>query len=350
MSEPSRSFPDDPFQMRSTLTGEMAAAFANIALSHVTREFPCKMDHILTGPADIASPRALHPAFYGSFDWHSCVHGFWLLAKILRLFPELLQASKIRSLFDEQLTSAKLAGELSYLERPSQNNFERPFGWAWLLMLTTEFARHTTPEAKIWYSRLQPLSRLLAQRFQKYISKLPFPIRAGTHPNTAFAAALVIEYAEVCGEPELLAAVQTRIKEFFGSDVNCQALEPNGNDFHSPLLIEMECMRRVLDQPDFLAWVERFLPRLAEGEPRILMEPVAVIDQSDQQIVHLDGLNLSRAWCWRNFAAALPHNDVRRKIALEAAEAHILASLPHVTGDYMVEHWLATYAMLALTA
>jgi hypothetical protein len=337
-------------QMRSKLSRELAASFANIALAHVTREYPGKMDHILTGPADIANPRALHPAFYGSFDWHSCVHGFWLLAKILRLFPDLPQAVKIHSLLDEHLTPDKIAGELSYLERPSQENFERPYGWAWLLMLAGELARHTTADAKIWHDHLQPLARLLAGRFRGYLSKLPFPIRAGTHPNTAFAAVLAIEYAEVCNEADLLAVLRTRMREFFAADVNCQALEPNGNDFHSPLLVEMECMRRALDGPDFLTWVGRFLPRVAEREPRILFEPVAVVDHSDPQIVHLDGLNFSRAWCWRALAAALPNGDVRRKIALDAAEAHVLASLPHITSDYMGEHWLATYAMLALTA
>jgi Protein of unknown function (DUF2891) len=332
------------------LTRELSVAFANIALAHVTREYPGKMDHVLTGPADVKSPRSLHPTFYGSFDWHSCVHGFWLLAKILRLFPDLPQAPKISALFDEHLVPAKIAGELSYLEQPLQDNFERPYGWAWLLMLASELVQHTTAEAKVWYDHLQPLSQVLAQRFKTYLPKLPFPIRGGTHPNTAFAAVLAIEYAEVCGDAELLGIVRTRMKQFFGSDANCQALEPNGNDFHSPLLIEMECMRRALDGSDFLAWVGRFLPQLAEREPRILFEPVAVIDRSDQQIVHLDGLNFSRAWCWRTFADALPNSDVRRKIALDAAEAHILASLPHITGDYMGEHWLATYATLAFTA
>src|SRR5947208_3670692 len=155
--------------MHSKLNRELAASFANIALAHVTREYPGKMDHILTGPADTASPRALHPAFYGSFDWHSCVHGFWLLAKILRLFPNLSQAAKIRDLFDEHLTPDKIAGELSYLERPSQENFERPYGWAWLLMLAGELVRHTTADAKNWYAHLQPLSRLLARRFRTYL-------------------------------------------------------------------------------------------------------------------------------------------------------------------------------------
>jgi hypothetical protein len=336
--------------MHSKLTRELAATFANVALAHVTREYPAKMDHILTGPEDIAGPRAFHRVFYGSFDWHSCVHGFWLLARIMRLFSDLPDALKIRALFDEHLTQSKVKSELSYLHRPSQQNFERPYGWAWLLMLASELALHKNGKSRDWYNQLQPLSELLAQRFINYLSKLPFPIRAGTHPNTAFAAALAIEYAEVCGDDELLVRVRSRMKEFFASDVDCQALEPNGNEFHSPLLIEMECMRRVLDRVEFCDWVERFLPQLKERKPRVLFEPVKGIDQSDPQTVHLHGLNFSRAWCWRKFAAALPSGDIRREIALDAAEAHVRASLPHLTGDYMGEHWLATYAMLALSA
>jgi hypothetical protein len=338
--------------MRSQLNRDMAASFASIVLAHVTREYPGKMDHVLTGPADVQGPRALHPVFYGSYDWHSCVHGFWLLAKILRLFPDVPQAPNIHALFDEHMTPERVGGELRYLDKPLQDNFERPYGWAWLLMLSSELARHTTAHAhaKVWHDHLQPLAQVLGQRLRAYMPKLPFPIRGGTHPNTAFAAILAIEYAEVCDDPELLDVVRSRMKEFFGSDADCQALEPNGNDFHSPLLIEMECMRRVLPRPEFLSWVGRFLPRLGDREPRILFEPVAVIDRSDQQIVHLDGLNFSRAWCWRAFAAALPDGDTRRKIALDAAEAHIAVSLPHITADYMGEHWLATYATLALTA
>jgi hypothetical protein len=334
----------------SKLTRELAATFANVALAHVTREYPGKLDHILTGPSDIAGPRMLHPVFYGSFDWHSCVHGFWLLAKVLRLYCDLPAALKIHALFDEHLTQTKVDCELSYLQRPLQQNFERPYGWAWLLMLASELAQHKTVENKLWHDQLAPLSRFLAHRLGSYLSHLPFPIRAGTHPNTAFAAALAIEYAEVCGDNDLLVRVRARMKEFFGSDINCQALEPSGNDFHSPVLIEMECVRRALDPADFLEWVERFLPRLEERQPRTLFEPVKGIDQSDPQTVHLHGLNFSRAWCWRRFAAALPSGDMRREFALDAAEAHILASLPHITGDYMGEHWLATYAMLALSA
>ena len=336
--------------MRSEMTRELAANFANIALSHVTREYPGKMDHVLTGPSDIQNPRALHPMFHGSFDWHSCVHGFWLLAKILRLFPDVSQSAKIRALFNAQLTAENVAGELSYLERPMQGNFERPYGWAWLLMLASELAQHTTVESKNWFNLLRPLSDVFAERFKTYLPKLPFPIRGGTHPNTAFAAAFAIEYAHVCSDAELLNVVRTRVKEFFGSDKDCQAFEPSGNEFHSPILIEMECMRRALSQPEFLDWLDRFLPKLVEREPQVLFRPVSVSDYADQQLVHLAGLNLSRAWCWRMLAMSLQAGDARRKLALDSAESHIKCSLPNISVDYMGEHWLATYAMLALTA
>ena len=336
--------------MRSEMTRELAAVFANIALSHVTREYPAKMDHVLTGPLDIQSPRALHPMFYGSFDWHSCVHGFWLLAKIFRLFPDLPQSAKIRSLFNAQLTAENVAREQNYLERPMQGNFERPYGWAWLLMLASELAQHATAESKNWYNLVRPLSQVFAGRFKIYLAKLPYPIRAGTHPNTAFAAAFAIEYAQVCGDIELLEIVCAQVQKFYGSDTDCRAFEPGGNEFHSPILIEIECMRRALSQSDFMDWLDRFLPKLAEREPQVLFEPVAVSDHADPQIVHLEGLNFSRAWCWRMLAKSLSAGDARRKFALESAEAHIRHSLPHITADYMGEHWLATYAMLALTA
>jgi Protein of unknown function (DUF2891) len=336
--------------MQQRLTSELAASFANIALSHITREYPGKMDHVLTGPSDLQSPRALHPAFYGSFDWHSCVHGFWLLARILRLFPDLPQTAQITDLFERQLSAANIAVELAYLARPMQENFERPYGWAWLLMLASELQRHGSAEAERWQQNLQPLTEELAERLQRYFSKLPYPIRAGTHPNTAFAAALAIEYARVRGDEPMLSLLRTRARSFFASDIDVSPLEPSANDFHSPVLIEMECMRRGLDRAEFLAWVGRFLPRLAERRPHVLFEPVVVADHADAQIGHLDGLNFSRAWCWRGFANILPDADPRAAIAQETADAHIRQSLPHLRDDYAGEHWLATYAMLALTA
>ncbi|MGH6672039.1 MAG: DUF2891 domain-containing protein [Xanthobacteraceae bacterium] len=336
--------------MGHRLTRDLAAMFADIALSHVAREYPAKMDHVLAGPHDLRTPSALHPAFHGSFDWHSCVHGFWLLARILRSFPELPQSARIRQLFERQLTADNLAAELDYIRHPMHDNFERPYGWAWLLMLASELRRHDTAEAKQWCENLKLLRRELSRRFERYFSRLPYPIRAGTHHNSAFAGVLAIEYAEVCGDASLLALVRDKVVTFFAADANCRPFEPSGNDFHSSVLIEMECMRRALDRPAFLAWLDRFLPELAARQPDVLFEPVAVFDHADAQFGHLDGLNFSRAWCWRGLASVLPREDPRVHIALANADAHIDQSLPHLKDDYAGEHWLATYAMLALAA
>jgi len=336
--------------MGQQLTGNLAATFADIALAHVTREYPGKMDHVLTGPQDVQTPGALHPAFHGSFDWHSCVHGFWLLARLLRSFPELPQCGQIRGLFERQLSATRLAAELDYFHRPMQENFERPYGWVWLLMLAAELRRHDSAEARQWLDNLTPLSRELSLRLGRYFSRLPYPIRAGTHPNSAFAAALAIEYSEICGDEALRTLVRARAAAFFAADTDCRPLEPSGNDFHSPALIEMECMRRALDRSAFLAWLDRFLPDMAVRRPGVLFDPVAVADHADPQIGHLDGLNFSRAWCWRSLAGALPPGDPRARLALASADAHIAQSLPHLRDDYAGEHWLATYALLALTA
>jgi hypothetical protein len=336
--------------MRSELTRELAAHFATIALSHVTREYPAKMDHVLTGPADVAGPRVFHPAFHGSFDWHSCVHGFWLLAKILRMFPTLPGCKKIKPLFNAKLTPENIAAEIAYLNRPMQQNFERPYGWAWLLMLASELARHQTEEAHLWKDAVWPMAQGLAGRLSVYLSKLPFPIRAGTHANTAFAVVLGMDFAEASQDAELAGVLRSRARQFFGNDRDFQAQEPSGNDFHSPILIEAECMRRVLPTGEFAPWLERFLPRLGKQEPGVLFDAVEMSDSSDPQLVHLDGLNFSRAWCWRMLAGSFASNDPRRALAEAAAEKHIAQSVPNIAKDYMGEHWLATYAMLALTS
>ena len=342
--------PNTKNHMQSSMTADLASRFVKIALSHATREFPAKMDHILTGPTDIQGPRAFHPMFYGSFDWHSCVHTFWLMAKILRLFPNVPQATTICALFDEHLTNANAAAEMNYFKRPMQDNFERPYGWAWLLMLASELEQHGIGKSQVWRNSLRPFTQFVAAKFKDYVLKLPYPIRAGTHPNTAFVAALAIEYAQVVGDAELQNAVCARMQVFFDSDADSRAFEPSGNEFHSPILIEVECMRRVLEQAEFLAWLDRFLPHLAQRDPKVLFKPVPVRDHADPQIVHLDGLNFSRAWCWRSLAQSLPAGDSRRELVLESAEDHIAQSLPHLNADYMAEHWLTTYALLALTA
>jgi len=332
----------------AALTPDLAGRFARIALGHVEREYPNKLDHVMGGPEDALGPRALHPIFFGSFDWHSCVHGYWLLARVVRLYPKGDAADEAAALFDRRLTPAAVAAELAYLQRPLSRGFERPYGWAWLLMLQAELERLGGERG--WAQTLRPLSAAFAERLRTFLPKPAYPVRTGTHNSTAFALALASEYAAGCADAALLEAIRSRSVEWFADDADCQAWEPSGEDFLSPALMEAELMRRILPPTDFLAWLGRFLPRLERSEPATLFAPAVVTDPSDGKLAHLDGVNLSRAWCWRGLAGALPDGDPRRGPMLTAAEQHVEASLPAVAGDYMGEHWLASFALLALTA
>jgi Protein of unknown function (DUF2891) len=333
---------------RRELSPEMASRFAKVALSHMTREYPNALQHILNGPADIRSPRELHPIFFGSLDWHSCVHGYWLLATALRIYPENPEARETRDLFEAQLTPNKVRGELEYLAQPLHGTFERPYGWAWLLMLAAELNCHSGADGRRWRETLLPLTNAFVTRFAEFLPKATYPTRVGTHFNSAFALILALEYAEVCRDDTLRGLIANKANEWYRRDEDSQAWEPAGDDFLSSTLVEAECMRRVLDRADFEKWFNAFLPRIGESEPRTLFEPATVSDRSDAKIAHLDGLNLSRAWCWRSLATVWSEGDPRRDIALDAVRLHLDASLRHVTGDYMGEHWLATFAMLAL--
>lgn len=334
----------------AAFTPDIAARFADIALGHVTREYPHKADHVMDGPGDVYTPRAVHPVFYGSFDWHSCVHGYWLLATVRRHHPGLPQAARIAALFDQHLTADKVAAECAYLERPSSAGFERPYGWAWLLMLAAELHRDTSPEGQRWRAALAPLTAAFVARFTAFLPKLTYAIRAGVHSNTAFALALAAEYADTVGDADLRALLAARAHDWFGADTDAAAWEPSGDDFLSGTLVEALAMRRLSTPEDFTAWFTRFLPRLDQGRPASLLTPAHVSDRSDGKIAHLDGLNLSRAWCWRQLSASLPPNDPRRPLITAAAARHLDAAIPHVTGDYMGEHWLATFALLAFLA
>ena len=330
------------------LDAATTSSFARVALAHVTREYPNKLDHVLTRRSDARTPRELHPVFYGSFDWHSCVHGYWLLATLVRLAPEIGEANRIEALFDEHLTAAKVRREMKYLSRPSARTFERPYGWAWLLMLAAELARHETKRAQRWNVALAPLAKVFADRFLAFLPKATYPTRVGTHFNSAFAITLALEYADVAGHAKLRSALVGKAREWYSNDRDCQAWEPGGDDFLSSALIEAACMQRVLGAGEFAGWLDTFLPRLERRQPATLFMPATVSDRSDAKIAHLDGLNLSRAWCWRLLATSWPANDPRHAVAIEAAAVHLGASLPHVTGDYMGEHWLATFALLAV--
>jgi hypothetical protein len=329
-----------------SLTRDHASALARIALGHVERAYPNKLDHVLAGPEDVAGPRALHPIFYGSFDWHSCVHGYWTLARVLRLQPDVDGAGGITALFGRAFTADKVEGERAYLDRPASAGFERPYGWAWLLKLQAELLAHDAP----WATTLQPLASAFAARFLAYLPKADYPIRAGTHTNTAFALRLVADYAEAAADEALLAVIMAKARGWYGEDRDARAWEPSGEDFLSPVLMEAACMARVLPNGVFLPWLDAFLPRLMLGEPAALFTPAQVSDRTDGRIAHLDGLNLSRAWCWRELARALPAGDARADLAAASADHHLAAGLPHLETDYMGEHWLASFALLALTA
>ena len=336
--------------MTAQLTPEIASRFARVAMGHVTREYPNKMDHVMTGADDVRGPRDLHPIFFGSFDWHSCVHGHWLLARLYRRFPDLPEAKEIRALLDAQFTPEKVAGEVAYLATPGSRGFERPYGWAWALMLQGEVARHKTDEGTRWAGNLKPLGDAFAKRFEDFLPVSTYPVRVGVHSNTAFALLLVLDYAEAVGDRDLAALCRGKARDWYGRDRDCQAWEPSQDEFLSPALIEAACMRRVLSGEEFSHWFAEFLPNAAHGAPATLFEPAAVSDRTDGKIAHLDGLNLSRAWCWRLIVGGLPPNDPLCVRAEDAIARHLESALAHIAGDYMGEHWLASFAALALDA
>jgi hypothetical protein len=329
-----------------SLTAGQAAAFARIALGHVEREYPHKLDHVMDGPGDVRDPHVLHPVFHGSFDWHSCVHGHWTLARVLRLEPGLALADDIAALFDRAFTPSKVEAERAYLDRPSSRTFERPYGWAWLLKLQAELLALPEPP---WARTLQPLADAFAERLMAHLPKADYPVRAGTHANTAFALRLAADYAEATSDSQLLDILRSKALAWYGADRDAQAWEPSGEDFLSPTLMEAACLARLLPAARFDAWFDGFLPRLARGEPDALFVPARVSDRTDGRIAHLDGLNLSRAWCWRELAATLSAGHPYTERCLAAADTHLAAALPQVEGDYMGEHWLASFALLALS-
>jgi hypothetical protein len=336
----------------ASLDTEQGSRFAELALRGICREYPNKLDHVINGEADLRAPRQLHPAFYGCFDWHSAVHGHWLLVRLLRVLPDLPQAHDIRAALASNLAAGNLLAEKAYLDQPNRRSFERTYGWAWLLKLAEELHAWDDPQGTEWSRALQPLAECFVERYLDFLPKQTYPIRAGTHPNTAFGLAFALDYARAVAHHELERLVVERSRRYFLADADCPAAwEPGGSDFLSPCLVEADLMRRVLPSGEFQGWLARFLPGLPLGEPANLFHPALVADRTDPQIVHLDGLNLSRAWCMRNVAAALPTESPARKMLTEAAGRHQQASLPHIaSGDYMGEHWLASFAVYLLSS
>jgi hypothetical protein len=333
------------------LTRERASGFARLAIRGITQEYPNKPEHVMGGPADVKNPRALHPAFYGSYDWHSSVHGHWMLARLLRLFPDLPEAARIRSTLKDHLTAEKLKVEADYFARKDSKSFERPYGWAWLLKLAEELHGWDDPDAREWSRSLRPLADAIVARYLEFFPKQTYPIRTGVHPNTAFGLAFAHDYARAMGDTRLQALVEERARAYFIADDDAPARwEPSGADFFSPSLMEADLMRRVLPSGEFRDWFARFLPRGVRGEPKSLFAPATVTDRTDPQLVHLDGLNLSRAWCMRGIATALPAGDAARAALIASAARHAESALGHVaSGDYAGEHWLASFAVYLIT-
>jgi len=329
----------------STLTEAQADRFAALALSCVGREYPNKLDHVMNGAGEVQSPKALHPAFYGCFDWHSSVHGHWMLVKLLREHPGMARAGEIRAALDEHLTPGCIALEAAYLGQDNRRSFERTYGWAWLLKLAAELRTWQDPDAVRWAAALQPLADELTRRFMVFLPKQTYPIRTGVHPNTAFSLELALDYARAAGDRRLEARILERAKVWFGRDRGGPlAWEPGGEDFLSPCLEEAALMARLLPAPAFRRWLDGFLPGLPKG-----LVPAVVSDRTDPKIVHLDGLNLSRARALRRIAQALGTGDPRSAAFLRSAERHAQASLPHLaSGSYEGEHWLATFAVRML--
>ncbi len=330
-----------------TLTPAQASRWARLGLDNVQREFPHLLQHMLNGPEDARPPRALHPAFYGSYDWHSCVHQHWMLVRLIRVFPDLPERPEMAAVLSRHLTKANLEAEAAYFGAANRGLFERPYGWAWLLKLDQELRSHYPVLA----ANLAPLVHVIREGFMAYFPTLTHPIRSGVHSNTAFAMAFALGWARATDDQDLKLLCTSRAASWFGHDRDYPGhLEPGGEDFISPALIEAGLMARILPQPVFVNWFDKFLPRLAEGEPRSLLVPAPVSNPADPKIGHLIGLNLNRAWVWRRLAGILPAGDPRIPVMQEAAQLHYAAALPLLSeDDYHRAHWLASFAVYALT-
>jgi hypothetical protein len=332
------------------LDAAAAGRFARLALSCVHKEYPNKIAHVLGGDADVQPPRELTPVFFGCFDWHSAVHGHWLLARLARIYPDAEFAGAARAALAISITETKVAAEAVYLRGDGRVSFERPYGLAWLLQLSAELRSWRDPDAQRWATTLEPLEREAAARIRAWLPKLRYPIRVGEHSQTAFAFGLIRDWALVAGDTAMRDLIDERSRSYYLADVDCRLeYEPSGEDFLSPCLAEADLMRRMLLPGEFAAWLTRFLPGIPHDATGRWLEPGIVTDRSDPKLAHIDGLNLSRAWMLRGILSSLPAADPRRA-ALEGAVArHAEAALPAVTGEhYEGGHWLGSFAVYLL--
>lgn len=332
---------------KARLTREGASHFAGLALSCLEQEYPNKLNQTLANESQLGSPRELHPAFYGCYDWHSSVHGCWMLVRLMRKFPGLPEEAEIRRLLNRLLSRRNLREEAEYMERESKS-WERMYGWGWLLKLYEETDGWRDPDARDWANALEPLVAVIVGRLEAFLPNQAIPVRTGVHPNTAFGMAFALDYAWHAGDRKLEKLLVERAKTYYHADTGWPARwEPSGEDFLSPGLIEADLMQRIYEGGTYKRWFKRFVSR---RDRDAWYEPVDVSDRADPKIVHLDGLNLSRAWCFYGIAGAL-NKDKDREPLLEAAREHLAASLPYVASPhYEGSHWLGTFAVYALTS
>jgi len=330
------------------LTAKGASHLASLPLKCITQEFPNKTNHTSNTDSDhVLLPKELHPSFYGCFDWHSSVHGHWMLMRLLKLFPNLPEAATIRAVLNKTITKENIIKEVKYFGMPLTSSWERTYGWAWILKMDEELFTWNDPDAKKWQEAMKPLTEKIVQLWMKFLPKQTYANRTGVHPNTAFGLVFALDYARTEKNVAFENAIITSAKAIFLKDKNAPASwEPNGSDFLSPSLEEADLMRRVLPVKEFANWFNQFFSMASLKHLTIL--PV-VSDRTDLQIVHLDGLCFSRSWCMKGLAAALPATDARKKLLQRSSINHLAASLPNVvSGEYGGEHWLASFAVYAL--
>ncbi len=331
------------------LTQKGASHLATLPLKCIQQEFPNKTSHTSNSDSDhVLLPRQLHPAFYGCFDWHSSVHGHWMLVKLLKLFPGIPEATAIRKGLNKTITVENILDEVKYFDMPLAKSWERTYGWAWLLKLDEELMSWDDMEGKKWHAALQPLTKKVLEIWANFLPKQTYPNRTGVHPNTAFGLVFALDYARAAKHAAFEKAIIESAIKIYGKDKNAPAhWEPNGADFLSPSLEEADLMRRVLSPGEFTIWRKGFLN--AKSLQHLSVLPV-VSDRNDLQIVHLDGLSFSRSWCMQGLASTLSPKDPLKKLLQRSAMNHLATALPHVvSGSYGGEHWLASFAVYALT-
>ncbi len=335
-----------PSELRVALNKDIAETLFSLPLKCLQKEYPNKLNQSLTDGSEIGTPSYLHPSFYGCYDWHSSVHGHWMMVSLLKRFPDLTQKEKIKGILVQNLSKQNIVKEIAYFNRVGEKSYERTYGWAWLLKLQQELNTWNDADAGLLAVNLKPLTDLLVARYMDFLPRLNYPVRSGEHPNTAFGLALAYDYSKSAGNDSLVQMIANRAKDFFYNDINCPMnWEPSGFDFLSPCLQEADLMARVLSADDFKRWLDQFMPELKN--PDFSLAKAEVSDRSDGKLVHLDGVNFCRAWSLYKIANAIPEYGHLIKVAND----HINASLPNIAdGGYEGEHWLASFAIYALTS